>query len=112
MVLYNQAKDPEEIPLTGLPLYEEEEQDLGDEHLPTYNEAVTRHSPTTETWENNERPHSPVNAPITTSQPARVGTPVQGGPSAARRGSFPPLAGVAYLLLSIGLLVTGIVLYS
>lgn len=111
MVLYNQAKDPEEIPLTGLPLYEEEEQDLGEEHLPTYNEAVTSHSPTTETRENNERPQSPVNAPITTSEPARVGSPVQ-GPPATRRGSLPPLAGVAYLLLSIGLLVTGIVLYS
>jgi hypothetical protein len=107
---YSRDQDPEGIPLTTLPIYEE--RDLTEEHLPSYNEAVARRAETRTRDDERRQPPEPTSPePIvpTVTRPSRR-TSHKGGPQ-ARHNGWVAAAGVAYLLSGIGLLVAGIVWY-
>jgi hypothetical protein len=107
---YSRNQDPEGIPLTALPIYEE--RDLTEEHLPSYNEAVARPSqtPTRDDERQPPEPTSPEPIATTVPHPTRRTSLYKGGPQ-ARDNGWVTAAGVAYLLSGIGLLVAGIVWY-
>jgi hypothetical protein len=108
---YSRDRDPEGIPLTALPIYEE--RDLTEEHLPSYNEAVARPSQTPTRDDERRQPPEPTSPePTATTVPrtSRRTSLHKGGPQARDHG-WVAAAGVAYLLSGIGLLVAGIVWY-
>jgi len=103
---YNRNEDPEGIPLTALPIYEE--RDLTEEHLPTYNEAVA--TPSQSPTGDDERRPPPEPTSTNVPRPTRRTSLHKGGRPIADNG-WVGAAGVGYLLLGIGLLVAGIVWY-
>ena len=108
---YSRNQDPEGIPLTTLPIYEE--RDLTEEHLPSYNEAVASPSQTPRRGDERRQPPEPTSPESTATnvpRPTRRASLYKGGPQ-VRYNGWVAAAGVAYMLSGIGLLVAGIVWY-
>ena len=102
-------QDPEAIPLTALPVYEE--RDVTEEHLPTYTEALANPSQTTGDHGRPASPESTMTIATTTTndvaRPTRRRQRLFGPPSPG--WTCPAVCGVFYLLVGIGFLVGGIV---
>lgn len=101
---YDHDDDPEAIPLTAVPAYEE--RDLTEEHLPTYNEAVAIPLRTRQDVEQQE-PTRPTTT--TVPQPTQRRSHFQLGPRIPGQRWLPSVGVGLVWLLGLGFLVSGIV---